>query len=227
MGYGRTWTDEEDQYLRDNLHKLSNFQLAEGLGIPKYSVIGRLGRLKLTRRKTAEYREGEIWKEIDYAPGYSVSDQGRIRNDKTMREMKQNIDDKGYYATTLMIGGIATPLEVHRVMMLAFKPHPQAHLMTVNHIDTIKLNNDLNNFEWLTRVDNIKHAWENGLCEGRVGSNSHFATVPEETVRAICKMIADKKTNQQITTHFKLSNKDYVSSIRCRKKWKHISSEYF
>lgn len=51
---------------------------------------------------------------------------------------------------------------VHEVLADQFIPNPN-HYDTVDHVDCNKLNNDLNNLEWVTREENKKRAYDNGL----------------------------------------------------------------
>ena len=43
----------------------------------------------------------------------------------------------------------------------------------VNHIDGNKLNNSLDNLEWVTAQDNVIHAYKNGLTK-HVSGKDHF-----------------------------------------------------
>jgi len=55
---------------------------------------------------------------------------------------------------------------IHRLVAMAFIPNPN-DLEQVNHIDGNKLNNSPNNLEWVSRSDNVKHAF-------RIGLQSHY-----------------------------------------------------
>ena len=48
---------------------------------------------------------------------------------------------------------------VHRIVMEAFKGKSD---LTVDHIDGNKLNNSLDNLEYVTIQENVKRAWNNG-----------------------------------------------------------------
>lgn len=110
------------------------------------------------------------WKPIiGFDSGYEVSDDGRIRTDgmrrdkrrfppKELRQFPQN----GYLTVTLWIEGKPTRLYVHRLVLSAFdKECPLS--MECNHKDGCKSNNKLENLEWVSRSDNLKHAIRTGL----------------------------------------------------------------
>lgn len=52
---------------------------------------------------------------------------------------------------------------VHRLVANAFLDKLIGSNMTVNHKDGNRLNNNVDNLEWLSRADNIRHAFNNGL----------------------------------------------------------------
>lgn len=129
----------------------------------------------------------ENWKDIEGYEGiYKISDQGRVK--RILPEGKENylkgsITILGYNKITLSKDGECKDFFLHRLVLNAFLPNTNRS-MVINHKDGNKLNNRLENLEWITQKDNIVHAWENGLMH-----NNYFKT---HRKGVICK-----ETNKQ------------------------------
>lgn len=119
----------------------------------------------------------EIWKDIDDFPGYQVSDLGRVRthNKVTFTErhgnrhwkdriLKNKVSRKDNCSrVNLWKNGKDYTVLVHRLEAVAFLGKPENDEMTVNHKDGNRQNNSIDNLEWLSREDNIRHGFETGL----------------------------------------------------------------
>lgn len=95
-----------------------------------------------------------IWKRIKGYTDFSVSDDGRVRNNKTGRIYKTWLDSNGY--PSLHLGKDIK--RVHKLVAEAFIPNPR-NLPEVNHKDGNKTNCHESNLEWCTHSDNITHSW--------------------------------------------------------------------
>ena len=106
----------------------------------------------------------EIWKRLiyqgkDYGDFYEVSNYGDIRNSKTRRIRRNNINRQGYYFVSISLGSREkkVTLKNHRAVAETFILNPNG-LPCVNHKDANKLNNRVDNLEWCTHSENSKHA---------------------------------------------------------------------
>lgn len=108
-----------------------------------------------------------MWKQIIYNGiplSYEASDEGNIRNIKTLKILLGKINKKtGYIQYCLYINGKKTSLLGHRLILSTFQPIDNEQKMSVNHKDGNKTNNNLSNLEWMTTQENNSHAWKTGL----------------------------------------------------------------
>jgi hypothetical protein len=90
----------------------------------------------------------------------------------------------------------------------------------VNHKDGNKLNSNIDNLEWLTTSENVKHAWRTGLNRTPIGENAKNAKFTSDEVRQIrLRLLLGEKTKA-------LSEELNVSIVLIKKmqwfcSWKH------
>lgn len=111
----------------------------------------------------------EIWKQVKGFPLYEVSNLGRV---KSKHHSKRHPNggliigcktSSGYLKVFLSDGkGNQKQQSVHRLVAQAFIPNPSGKL-TINHKDGNKTNNSVDNLEWSTYSENIRHAFDSGL----------------------------------------------------------------
>ncbi|MBQ0088128.1 MAG: HNH endonuclease [Prevotellaceae bacterium] len=89
----------------------------------------------------------------DYEDLYAATKDGRIWSYRSNKFLKQSINNCGYCKVGLVKDGKQKTALVHRCVMLAWCPGEG----DVNHKDENKLNNNLENLEWLSRRDNINY----------------------------------------------------------------------
>lgn len=105
-------------------------------------------------------------KEINlYAKQLKIDSNG-VLFDSFNKEKKLYISTTGYKFVTVFTKNKKTKsLFIHRIVAETFIPNPK-NKREVNHINGIKTDNRVENLEWATRKENIKHAWETGLSKG-------------------------------------------------------------
>lgn len=123
----------------------------------------------------------EIWKDIkNYEGVYQVSNQGNVRRLLSGGRTKPLKNREGlYYTVSLSYSQYKKTYAVHRLVAETFllrKPWETE----VNHKDGNKHNNCVENLEWVTQQDNIKHATH-------VLGNSPFGKPPRK-----CRCLDDE-----------------------------------
>ena len=134
----------------------------------------------------------EIWLPVNgYEGSYEVSNLGRVRtveknivdiNGKHLqiksKILKSRLSDFGYPRVLLC----EKRKVVHRLVAIAFIPNPE-NKAEVNHVDGCKTNNVVTNLEWVTREENMTHAFKTGLNRARKGNENRFAKLTPELIK--------------------------------------------
>lgn len=97
-----------------------------------------------------------MWVDVDGK--YEVSTEGHIRNKSTGRILKEFVGKDGY----LRVQFSGKTRTVHRVVACAYVASDIGKPF-VNHKDGNKQNNHVDNLEWVTREENMQHAYNHGL----------------------------------------------------------------
>lgn len=109
----------------------------------------------------------KIYKKIDGFLNYYISSKGEIISikRKEWRILKPQIQKKTGYLRIDLCNGKTFTKSVHRLVLETWSPREDMGKLQVDHLDNNKLNNDLENLEWVTASENTKRAWKDGLCK--------------------------------------------------------------
>lgn len=91
----------------------------------------------------------------NYETQYLISTNGEIKNIKTNKILKGTIRN-GYQMVKLTVNKQKKDYLVHRLVAITFLKNP-LNLPQVNHKDKNKLNNSVDNLEWISIQDNMRH----------------------------------------------------------------------
>jgi len=193
-------------------------------------------------------KEGEVWKDvIGYEGYYKISNFGRIMTVRRIENITKfgkattmiinqrlgaiTINKQGYPCAILTINGNTKRCLIHRVLAQAFIPNPE-NKKTVNHKNGIKCDNNLDNLEWATYTENIKHAYDNGLRKVSelqktkykmlyTGEGSHRSKLKENDISVILSMRKDGISVKDIAFKYNVNTVTIYNVIN-GKRWNNI-----
>ena len=120
----------------------------------------------------------------DY-PEYKVTKDGQVIG-KRGKPMKGHIDRCGYREVILSYyPNLQKQALVHRLVLSTFNPIENMELYDVNHKNGDKLDNRLENLEWCTRSENIKHSYKNGLQNKITNPHGTYRVLNEDDLDII------------------------------------------
>lgn len=101
------------------------------------------------------------WKPIiNYEDRYEVCSEGKIISLKRGIFLKPKTDKKGYLHVSLKGSNKKETFSVHRLVAVHFIENEE-NKRQVNHINLNKRDNSVENLEWVTPQENVKHALSN------------------------------------------------------------------
>lgn len=178
------------------------------------------------------YNEEEEYKQVilfHQLLDYEVSNKGNIRKISTNKQLKLSAESgciNCYHFITLKLNsGVRYNTGIHRLIAIMFIPIPDRYIeagltyedLDVNHKDGKKYHNVLPNLEWVTRSENIRHAYNTGLVSGY--------KLTETDVHNICKLICKNYNIATISEELGISEST-VRSIKEKRMWRRIVDQY-
>lgn len=176
----------------------------------------------------------EVWKEIPDTEGrYQISSLGRIKSLPFMQKgngsdfltkeriIKLGADKDGYLCFVYSINCKRSTKRVHRLVANAFIPNTY-DLPVINHIDSNRANNSVDNLEWCTISYNTKHGFEDGNREPTNGEINGMSTLTEEEVLEIRRLYSTGKYSYaKIAENYNVGPGAIGKVVR-KERWKHI-----
>lgn len=140
----------------------------------------------------------ETWKKIPNFSRYEASNKGNLRSlnykcTGKIKVLKPAVSTDGYLKTMILDDcGKYRSWTVHKFVCLAFLGQvPEGK--EVNHKNGIKTDNRIENLEYCTRSENIKHAYLMGLEKPLRGSKNGNSKLTEKDVKEIRNFIKGQR----------------------------------
>jgi len=163
----------------------------------------------------------EIWKDVvDFENEYEVSNLGNVR--RKVQNLKLAISPNGYKTLSLSKNGKIITKLVHRLVAEAFIENIEDKEI-VNHKDCNKINNTLENLEWVTHEENMQHAVDNNRQRNQSGENNNMSKLSETDVLFIRELLTDGLSAYEIhKDYFPTLHQQTIYAIKQRRIWNHI-----
>ena len=142
---------------------------------------------------------------------YEITTDGQVINKHSGRALKGQLNGKGYLRVS--IGGKLC--FIHRLVAEKYIPNPE-NKTQVNHKDGNKLNNTVENLEWVTNQENRSHAVTNNLQIQ--GENCSWAKLTQRDVEVI-RQLKNKMTSQELGDIYHVSAST-IRTIWQNRSWK-------
>ena len=181
---------------------------------------------------------GERWVSIlGYEGAYEASDKGRVRSlarrehveeatrsyvrRRNAKLLRPYVDKDGYHRIVLYQDGRRVAHPVHRLVLWAFSGLAPAGTECGNHKNGVKSDNCPVNLEWVSNLDNHRHARRTGLLTPAIGSKHGIAKLTEEAVAHIKKELLSGSTLTRLAHKFGVVRAT-IRDIRDGVTWRHV-----
>ena len=176
----------------------------------------------------------EIWKDvIGYEGIYAISNFGNVKSlDRKIynsvykkgyaytkgKYMYKNKDKDGYLTVGFFKDKKMKTFKIHRLVAIHFL-EPNNYKTIVNHKNGIKSDNRVENLEWCTNSENLKHAYDTLGIVNKVRKLSeddvnyiiqNFKHGVNQFDRGTCHILASKFNVSYMTIYNVIKNKTYI-----------------
>lgn len=170
----------------------------------------------------------EEWRPIPgYIGYYEASNLGRVRRsrggDNTWngRVLKQSFDKDGYLLVTPCKRGRQETCKVHRLIAGTWLGRCPKNKQ-INHRDGDKTNNRIENLEYVSASENIRHAVRSGLRVAAKGGKHYHTKLSEHAASMILFFSRWKFYSHPVIAKLYGTTTATVSNISRRHTWKHL-----
>ncbi len=169
----------------------------------------------------------ERWESIKgYSGLYEISNLGNIRSPKKISQVGHILKPKkikfcnkiGYNVVCLRKDNKRKHILVHRLVAIQFIKNTLKKNQ-INHKDGDKLNNYIDNLEWVDCKGNINHCWKTGLHRRHNGENNPATRLKNKDIKSIRK--ASTLSQKELAVKYNISP-SAINKIIKRETWKHI-----
>lgn len=165
--------------------------------------------------------KNEVWAIISEHPQYEISNLGRVRRLETMKILTPMRTGKkrNYLSVALHHDGKRFTCKIHHLVLEAFVGNRPSESYQTNHKNCDPLDNSVNNLEWVTQFENMKHAKLHNLLRPRGGEAHGRSRLTIQKVKEIREL--KEKTNIQLSRIFGVGTST-ISRVRRFANWKDI-----
>ena len=177
---------------------------------------------EVQRLLNLNYRQVSIEEEFKDIPGYEglykVSNTGSVYSILGNRKLNGSDKGDGYNRVTLTKEGQIKRFNVHRLVMLAFIGPSD---LQVNHIDGNKSNNCLDNLQYVSKSENMLHAYKTGLNVGLKGEDNAASKLTKKQVIEIKQLLKEGNSQSSIAKKYNVCQTN-ISKIFLGKIWNNV-----